>query len=432
MENIKFSLLFLCLLISQIKGMESDNPKTKKKPDLYNLLELIKQENPDEIERLLESDIKYDLNIKAFGEYPIQTAARVGDLKIFELLIKHGANYSINSPVIGTPLDIAKKYQRIEIIQYIELQNAKQKLKKKINSDLRIYSQDGDFESIKETFKKYPDYIEINEQDTLGRTILHYASENGHHKIVDFLIKKGAKTDIKNCLGDTALYFASKRDRPKTVKKLMQSGSNPYSLTLRGTTLLKEIKEEFNSPKTIKLLSDNPDIQFRHAIIKGNISGIKELVRENEVKKLKINVRNKKDGKGPIHYAFKSKNRYNVILYLILIGANIDLSNKIDGNTPLHYAVLKKDNSSVRLLLNAGADYKKINRKKQTPCELATELYELTTKLNDKKSESYKKIAESLESFTLNDSLSKIPKASLRGSLALKDSYRYKTKKKPF
>ncbi|EKV56157.1 ankyrin repeat domain-containing protein [Brachyspira hampsonii] len=47
-------------------------------------------------------------------------------------------------------------------------------------------------------------FLSINAQDNEGNTPLHYASENGYSSTIDLLIRRGAKTDIKNNEGLTA------------------------------------------------------------------------------------------------------------------------------------------------------------------------------------------------------------------------------------
>ena len=41
-------------------------------------------------------------------------------------------------------------------------------------------------------------FLSINSKDNEGNTPLHYASEKGYASTIDLLIKRGAKTDIKN------------------------------------------------------------------------------------------------------------------------------------------------------------------------------------------------------------------------------------------
>ena len=44
-------------------------------------------------------------------------------------------------------------------------------------------------------------FLSINAQDNDGNTPLHYANENGYYSTIELLIKRGAKTDIKNNAG---------------------------------------------------------------------------------------------------------------------------------------------------------------------------------------------------------------------------------------
>ena len=57
------------------------------------------------------------------------------------------------------------------------------------------FSEKGDKASFKFLVKHNAD---LNAQDNLGNSALHYAAKSGHVEIVAALLKKGAKTNIKN------------------------------------------------------------------------------------------------------------------------------------------------------------------------------------------------------------------------------------------
>lgn len=49
----------------------------------------------------------------------------------------------------------------------------------------------------------------LNEQDSLGKTPLHYASEMGRTRCIPYLLQKGASVDIRDKLGKTPLDLSS-------------------------------------------------------------------------------------------------------------------------------------------------------------------------------------------------------------------------------
>ena len=51
--------------------------------------------------------------------------------------------------------------------------------------------------------------IKINAKDELDWTFLHYAAARNNAEAIEFLIKKGAKTEITNSDGETPLFIAT-------------------------------------------------------------------------------------------------------------------------------------------------------------------------------------------------------------------------------
>lgn len=56
---------------------------------------------------------------------------------------------------------------------------------------------------------------------------LSYAAYNGHTKIVEYLIGRGAEIDGKTENGSTALFFAARFGHLDTVKVLLKHGADP-------------------------------------------------------------------------------------------------------------------------------------------------------------------------------------------------------------
>ena len=65
---------------------------------------------------------------------------------------------------------------------------------------------------------------EINVKNNRGWTPLHWAANNGHATIVEYLLTKGAEINVKDNRGRTPLHLAADNGR-KDVVALLQTKS---------------------------------------------------------------------------------------------------------------------------------------------------------------------------------------------------------------
>ena len=65
------------------------------------------------------------------------------------------------------------------------------------------------------------DGIDVNERDSKGRTLLHWAAGNGHQEAVELLLRCAADPAIKDASGRTALELA-RRNKYKTIARLIE------------------------------------------------------------------------------------------------------------------------------------------------------------------------------------------------------------------
>ena len=65
------------------------------------------------------------------------------------------------------------------------------------------------------------DNCKVSSEDNGGMTPLHIACQNGHTKIAELLLGKGAEVDHKNAQGSTPLNLAVKARRKETVRLLL-------------------------------------------------------------------------------------------------------------------------------------------------------------------------------------------------------------------
>ena len=96
------------------------------------------------------------------------------------------------------------------------------------------------------TFNK----ADMNAQDELGNTPLIYAAEHGNRKMVEYLLDKGALTNVKNDEKNTPLHFAFKSGKIKVIIPLIKAGGSLNVINKFGSTPLgmgtNKILEQLN------------------------------------------------------------------------------------------------------------------------------------------------------------------------------------------
>ena len=65
------------------------------------------------------------------------------------------------------------------------------------------------------------DNCKVSSEDNDGMTPLHIACQNGHTKIAELLLDRGAEVDHKNAEGSTPLNLAVNARRKETVRLLL-------------------------------------------------------------------------------------------------------------------------------------------------------------------------------------------------------------------
>ena len=90
--------------------------------------------------------------------------------------------------------------------------------------------------------------VDLNEvTDPLFNTHIHWASENGHLQIVDFLVKQGANLNVRDVNGRSPLYratdgctcaIANPRNHFPVVKYLVEHGADIHANDDRGNSSL--------------------------------------------------------------------------------------------------------------------------------------------------------------------------------------------------
>ena len=224
-------------------------------------------------------------------------------------------------------------------------------MSKEIDKQLFEAIEKGDAEKVKElinTFflkKLIGKKADVNALDDLEDTPLIKAAYKGQKDIVDILLKAGADVDDQDKFGNSVLIEATKKGHADIVRELIHEGADIDAKDKDGYTALMA------------------------ASYYGHIEVIKELVKAG----VDINAVDEQ-GKTALMWAVLKKH-LPVLLYLRDKKADVNIQAK-DNNTALFHAVhLNSENisdtASIKALVTAPVDYKKVNNVGDNPLTLA-------------------------------------------------------------
>lgn len=175
------------------------------------------------VEYLIENGL--DIEAKSDGGWtPLHSQAYGGHTDGVELLLEHGADIEAKHAYDMTPLVSSVRWDRIEVAQLLVEKGANVDATNTLGrTPLIISATEGYFELAKTFLDNGADlYIE---DDNYKRTALHFAALNGHLKIVDVLLRKGAHVDKKDAAGKTPLDYANRYGHKKVAKLLKSAGA---------------------------------------------------------------------------------------------------------------------------------------------------------------------------------------------------------------
>jgi len=136
------------------------------------------------------------------GATPLHRAMKASDLTVVRLLLDKGANPSAALKDGSTPLMMACGMGARRVV-----------------SDEDVIEKAGTADPLDAVKMFVQAGADVNVQNDLGNTALHYAAQTGANRIVEFLVSKGAQVDIYNYTGQTPVDMT----RSQPIKNLMAS-----------------------------------------------------------------------------------------------------------------------------------------------------------------------------------------------------------------
>lgn len=123
---------------------------------------------------------------------------------------------------------------------------------------------DGDLAEVK---RLKSEGIDVNLMDEISKAALHYAAENSHYKVAQWLLENGAEVNLHDAemIGETALSLAVRKDYPEMVELLLRHGADPdiagwMSLTARSRA---KARKDDDGSKIAILIERNKPTQLK-------------------------------------------------------------------------------------------------------------------------------------------------------------------------
>lgn len=386
------------------------------------------------------ADINYKTDIKTpftknyhiQGATPIFYAIKNYDEKIFNFLVRNGADVNVKNKDNETPLlflvEKSKVYDEkdyMELYKSIELlieQDADIKILNSYGKGVILYALEGCINyKLKELIEMLiKNGANVNEIDSLGTTPLMFAAEHCNIGIIELLRDNGAIMDrVNRQNGYDAIDYAIVHNKIEVVKTLLEIDKfkfqEPLEKTVENgiwrnyrTSYLSHRKEITCNEKGYRLQDGEGETYLMRALRRGNMEIIELILSYLDYEQYLI-LKNFKSGKNVLHEAVLLNNKEMVEL---LISKKMNL-NEQDGTgsigyTALMYACSNYDEKAfeiANLLIDAGADVTLINYLKESALSLISKriMFELNKnwkinpkliKLNDKLNRKLNEILE--------------------------------------
>ncbi|WP_353280887.1 ankyrin repeat domain-containing protein [Wolbachia endosymbiont (group B) of Tholera decimalis] len=263
----------------------------------------------------------------------LHLAARLGDLKAVEDLLKKEANVNTKNDKGQTPLDLAKTEEIKNLLQSI----------KDANDKLLEAAKSGNIDDVENLLNR-EEKVQVNAENEFEETPLHLSAQNGHKDVVEFLLSKGAKIDAKNEFEETPLHLAAQNGHKGVVEFLFSKGAK------------------------VDAQSDDLSTPLHFAAKYGH----KDVVEFLLSKGAKVDAQSD-DLSTPLHFAAKSryKDTEKIVKFLLDKGADVNAQNNA-GETPLHLILQKIDldidtDKFYTLLNKKGINVNLTDKNKETP-----------------------------------------------------------------
>ncbi|KAF4810450.1 Ankyrin-3 [Colletotrichum tropicale] len=261
------------------------------------------------------------------GMAPLHYASMEGNEDVASMLIVAGANIDITDASGSTPLIWAVRKGALGCVQSLWKISNKRLRDNQGRTALHLAALNGMADVVEWLITKGG--ADKEARDLMKYRPLHWAASNGHKKIVDLLINKGAEKDAKTPSGFTPLHCAAEYGHTHVLALLLKHGLGINERYKLGGTALHKAAYNGNEEVVALLLQQGADKDAQYP--SGYFCGIT-----------------------PLHQAAE-KGHEKVVALLIQHGANPDAKDET-AMTPLHKASQEGHEDVVKLLIKLQVD----------------------------------------------------------------------------
>jgi len=226
--------------------------------------------------------------------------AHAGDVTLTEMLLNCGADINAQTVQGFSPLYVAARQHKVDIVTYLLSRGANPNLQDGHHQTALHRACENCYEDVAAALIT-AENIDLNAQDLMGRTVLHWASAKGLVETTQLLLEHNAKL-LKTKGGEDALHWASRSGSEKVVSLLLQKYPTEINIFAKN--------ERDESSVDLTKLDDIRDLLLAHAQSLGyeddgnkkiqnvaQATTVKRLDQAPKAKKLTIKLKTKDDKK---------------------------------------------------------------------------------------------------------------------------------------
>lgn len=377
MHNI---LLKMTVLIFSVSLLHSQVECSEVSESRKTLTEAIENKDISQVKALIESNLVGINELSSWNKTPLMEAAAVCDLNTVYYLIGRGAdvNYRKDSSS-ETALYEAVDAWKLDDYKTSKILLALIKAGANINpSPVRWHPTPFMKVCAKHAIQCVNIFLEngvdLETQDSDGKTALMYSLDSGKTYVMTTLIKKGVSLETRDFKGKTALIYAIEKRTPQLVALLIRDGAVAQATDYDGTSCFMYALAS-GSPEITGLFmhieNDHKAINYKNESALFFIAKTNDIVTASQLLKENLEINRKNiDGETPFLTAVKANNTH-MALFLFDNGAEVAVKT-YSNVSATNYAVDNRNATLLDFLIAHKAPLETRDRYGLTPLMSAT------------------------------------------------------------